>query len=224
MDSFQGRFLILAATYVLGWVAPCPGSASESASGLEITVRVFNHTRLPDSELRRAMNQATEVFQGVGVSVRWMWCGPASRQAPSDPACGRSVRPTDLLLNIVTASMSKRMGRNSKCFGYALHTENGFSRLAGVDSDRSLELERLAKVPRPIILGLFMAHELGHLLLPDNRHSDSGVMRASWSPSALRGAVGSVVGFSPRQGKLIRRNVRERMRAESRLPATRQTH
>jgi hypothetical protein len=124
------------------------------------------------------------------------------------------VRPTDLLLNIVKVSMSQRMGRNNTCFGYALHTKNGFSRLAGVDSDRALELERRAKVPRPIILGLFIAHELGHLLLPDARHFANGIMRASWSPNSLRGATGSPVSFLPIQAELIRQNVLRRMQAD----------
>ena len=41
------------------------------------------------------------------------------------------------------------------------------------------------------LLGRVTAHEIGHLLLGDNRHSADGIMRAVWSTRLLQHATRS---------------------------------
>ena len=105
MDRSLGRALIGAAI-LLSPVALCEDWFAEQGPRLGITVRVFNYARLPDSELRRATDFATAVFQRAGVSVMWVRCRTSSEHATSNPVCGHPVRPADLLLNILTGSMS----------------------------------------------------------------------------------------------------------------------
>jgi hypothetical protein len=52
-----------------------------------------------------------------------------------------------------------------------------------------------------------MAHEMGHLLLPANSHSQGGVMRADWDSEHLLRMVKGVLQFTPEQGELIRSHV-----------------
>jgi predicted SprT family Zn-dependent metalloprotease len=57
------------------------------------------------------------------------------------------------------------------------------------------------------ILGHVMAHEMGHLLLPANSHSQSGVMHADWDSEQLLRMVKGLLQFTPEQGELIRSHV-----------------
>ncbi|MBM3819434.1 MAG: hypothetical protein FJW14_10535 [Acidimicrobiia bacterium] len=52
-------------------------------------------------------------------------------------------------------------------------------RVAYVFYDRLEELSRASKVPLGRMLGLAIAHEIGHMLLPQPSHSPEGIMRPS---------------------------------------------
>ncbi len=58
-------------------------------------------------------------------------------------------------------------------------------------------------VDAAILLAHAMAHEIGHLLLPDG-HSASGLMRADWSADDLHDAVRGELNFTPEQADVIR--------------------
>ena len=109
--------------------------------------------------------------------------------------------------------MARRMGRQSACLGYAFQQPEGFSTTAVAYHHRAVELERGTIAPRFAILGYIMAHELGHLLLEDERHSDTGIMHDLWGPEHLRNAAFGRLTFTPRQARRIRANVEDRMRA-----------
>jgi len=54
------------------------------------------------------------------------------------------------------------------------------------------------------LLGIAIAHEIGHLLLPDNSHSQTGLMRAKWGKADFWLAQRSQLFFTAEQGELIR--------------------
>ena len=72
--------------------------------------------------------------------------------------------------------------------------------------DRVQELLRAQRKTeyRDQLLGLVIAHEIGHLLLPDHSHSKTGIMRAMWDEQDLRLAAHGELGFTPKQVELIR--------------------
>lgn len=53
------------------------------------------------------------------------------------------------------------------------------------------------------VMGLVMAHELGHLLLPHDSQSRSGLMRANWRVEDLRVDRGPLE-FTRTQAEVIR--------------------
>jgi predicted Zn-dependent protease len=55
------------------------------------------------------------------------------------------------------------------------------------------------------IMGLVIAHEIGHLLLPHGSHSDTGIMRGQWDFRALRRISLHALGFTRSQAQEIRR-------------------
>jgi hypothetical protein len=53
------------------------------------------------------------------------------------------------------------------------------------------------------ILGNAIAHEIGHLLLNNQSHSASGIMRGDWNLWDLRNASYGYLLFTPQQAKAI---------------------
>ncbi len=52
-----------------------------------------------------------------------------------------------------------------------------------------------------------IAHEIGHMLLPDGKHAKSGFMAAPWNPSHFRSAAAGLLLFSEASAELIRREL-----------------
>ncbi len=55
-----------------------------------------------------------------------------------------------------------------------------------------------------------IAHEIGHLLLPTDSHSETSIMRAMWDQQDLQLAAHGELGFTPRQAEFIRNEVLRR--------------
>ena len=54
------------------------------------------------------------------------------------------------------------------------------------------------------LMGLVIAHEIGHLLLPYGSHSETGVMRSRWELRELERHDVRQLGFTPFQAQQIR--------------------
>ena len=65
------------------------------------------------------------------------------------------------------------------------------------------------------LLGLAMAHELGHLLLRSGTHSVTGIMRARWTEKRLRDDDRGYLRFTPGEAESMKSKLRRRMGLES---------
>ena len=88
------------------------------------------------------------------------------------------------------------MSRHS--LGYALLAD-GFYSIAAVYFHRAIELEKEGLILRSTILGGMMAHEIGHLLLEESRHSKDGIMRAAWGDEELKMLARGRMSFTATQ-------------------------
>jgi hypothetical protein len=69
-----------------------------------------------------------------------------------------------------------------------------------------IEAQRYA-VSLGLVLACALAHEIGHVLLPDGGHSQEGLMRAFWNSDDFYRADRGQLRFIPEQVALIRRRV-----------------
>jgi len=67
------------------------------------------------------------------------------------------------------------------------------------------------------ILGLAIAHELGHLLLRSNAHWLTGIMQAQWRAKDLQRASKGLLLFTPEQTQIIRAEVLRRVKRHESL-------
>jgi hypothetical protein len=58
-----------------------------------------------------------------------------------------------------------------------------------------------------------MAHEIGHLLLGENSHSRTGIMRASWSDYELSMEGRHEMSFTAEQSRRMKSRLAERAKA-----------
>jgi hypothetical protein len=70
--------------------------------------------------------------------------------------------------------------------------------------DAVTDVARRYGLPVGMVLGIAVAHEIGHVMLPPPSHSPAGIMRPSWEGDDLRHAAGGDVAFTDRQAGLMR--------------------
>jgi hypothetical protein len=158
---------------------------------VHISVAICGAGRVSPHELANAERIAADVYADIGVAIEW-----------SD-ACGDARLAVDLL---ASESADAGMAAMAIALGYA----RSGTRVATVLYDRVGRFARRYRVKREVLLGYAMAHEIGHLLLPPNSHSMSGVMRPSLD---LESAAARQLWFTPEQGALIARRVESASRA-----------
>ena len=97
-------------------------------------------------------------------------------------------------------------------FGFTIHPV-----LASVYYEYALRRAKSddAEFEVQIILGCAIAHELGHLLLGTNSHSDKGIMQPRWEPNQVRQLMMGTLLFSTEQSKLMREQARTRIRLQT---------
>jgi len=74
-------------------------------------------------------------------------------------------------------------------------------------------------VPICDVLAVVIAHELGHMLMPNGSHSKNGLMSTEWDAYQFRLASAGLLRFSPETAAVIRRGLIEEIGAPNiRIP------
>ena len=172
-------------------------SASPPAAG----VLVSNRANLRPEMLKAAEDDAAAIFRVAGVQTTWV------NAEPTD--VGHDY-PVDFIVMVVSGKEAARMAARADqdAMGVAVRDSNdeaGPGGMAFVLFDRVENSASSHHVSISRVLGQVIAHELGHLLLPGNGHSERGIMRAAWN---LRS--GLLEFFTPAQAESIQRRLATR--------------
>jgi hypothetical protein len=199
-----------------GWIFPVLIITSGvNAAAEPIFVSVHNYAGIESAVLKEAEKTAARVLATGGVQVRWLEC-QQNREQPEQ--CENEPSPSVLVLHLLPARATRR-GAPSGSLGFAVPSEPGtFEAFAGVFCDR---IERLSSrgFSEPVILGHAIAHELGHLLLGIESHSQDGIMKAEWHHKELERAENATLVFDPVQRTRIRQTLMSRVVARAHKPA-----
>ena len=161
-----------------------------------VSVAVQDDARVPPEWLRQATNELERIYREIEVAIEW-WDPtlPSSRGE-------QAIVPRNLLTIAIrrdAVSSQKKLSENAMGITSGTALERG--RVEYVFYGR---MEQFTPLYRGKYLGHFMAHELGHLLLPQYAHSSTGLMRAQWNRDDLERAQHGRLGFTPEQATLIR--------------------
>jgi hypothetical protein len=189
------KYPLFVGLFVLNAWPAVAGERSVNPPGLTALVLLQNDARVPSDLVARAQLEVTRLYALIGVEIVWIDEVPASGErfrtvslVRWEPAPG--ALPASTLG--VTYAGSQRPGR-----------------LAYVFMER---VERAAqKFTASIynLLAVAIAHELGHMLMPEKAHAKRGVMEESWTDADFRSASAGLLYFSAESGTLIRRGLIE---------------
>ena len=151
-----------------------------------IIIRSYNNFGVPPADLAAARQDAEGILEQAGVTVVWEDCWVGGSPAPASSRCDEPVAG-DIVLRLQQTREADRSKFVS--MGFSLVGTPGVTAfLATVYVDRVTSVARGAGIDSRRVLGLAIAHEIGHVLLNSSRHAAAGLMRADWSRAELRRA------------------------------------
>jgi hypothetical protein len=153
--------------------------ARDTAEFAHVRVCLQNLAGAPSTTVDCAERECARIFRKAGIEVEWI--AESQRQADD--------------LRVIIAARPVR-GTRAGVLGYVVETPAGAS--AFVVWPRALNW---LAFDRPVyeIIGRVMAHEIGHLLLPDDPHAPVGLMRGTWPADDLRTNAAGSFFFTPDQ-------------------------
>jgi len=158
------------------------------AVGLAATIfiRSYNNFGVPAPDLAVAREHAQAVLQEAGVNLVWIDCWAGGRREPVDTV-DRCQEPVGSAIVLRLQKTRETDRSRFVSMGFSLvGTPGAAPFLATVYVDRAESVARGAGIDPHRVLGLAIAHEIGHVLLNSNTHAPSGLMRADWSRTELR--------------------------------------
>ncbi len=196
MSRFRIGLILAGALVVL------VGAAGGEEGTPSVTVWVYNYSNVPAGTVEEAEVITTWVMEQAGLGVEWVEFRPGVR---------RPLRSSDLVLRLVPEAMIANWGLDGKHLAFSLVPPDSQSNyIAGVITDRVEEVAGRERYPLAMVLGHVMAHELGHLLLGNKRHSVAGIMSFPVNRGYLVRASKGLLRFAPSEQRRIRREVRRR--------------
>jgi hypothetical protein len=156
-----------------------------------VTIRVDNLAGVPAGDVRTATSEAAQIFRRAGVEIAW---------------AGDDVVPGPGRLMLILTNAGPAIGAEP---GDVAGTAARPVFRAYVFCNRVAAVSSHAPVDARVMLGRVIAHEIGHLLLPPDSHSPTGIMRPQIDLSR-----DEFNGFTGHQVDAIRRAL-EGMRANN---------
>jgi hypothetical protein len=188
---------------VLTWVIA--SGASAIASGTVVRIRIYDYVHLSSEAIARAQALVTRIYRSIGVQSCWTHTAP-----PPELQCSESESADihDLFVILLDSEMSDRLPVADDVAGMAAVAATGGGRIAYVFFERVTLAAKGTGVDPMDVLGLVMAHEIGHLLLPAKAHSLTGLMRPRWHIAEFReGRLSSQFRFTDAEAALIRQGL-----------------
>jgi len=193
----------------------CPEAvlAGESNPSPTITVQIYNYSQASPAILAKAEQEAGRILGKAGLQAVWLECPIGPSTPGSQTPCQKAHEATDLMLRVLASPIQNKF--QDAVFGFTVHPV-----LASVYYEYAARRAKDddAEFEAPIILGCTIAHELGHLLLGPNSHSDAGIMQPRWEPYQFRQLMMGTLLFTTAQSKLMREQAQTRSRLRAGNP------
>jgi len=166
---------------------------------LPLVVRTYDSAGVPARVFARAQQSAGLSLASVGIDPIWRPCHATG--------CVSRPKPHEIEIRFVKATSLSEPGS----LGFAaVDIAERAGTLATIYVDRVDRLADLAGGDRGELMGLDMAHEIGHLLLGTADHAALGLMRARWRGDEIRRGLPLDWMFSQSEADEMRRRLAAR--------------
>ena len=217
MKHSKKVFLSLA---VLTLVAPkClshPPRQQTESKRLQIGVRVYNDAHVPDVQMRAAEEVVARVLRQAGIETEWSDCTVVGGVMRGDsPSCAAPLHSRDLVVYFVDRLEAHFSWVDGNALGYSIIPDtHELASMAYVSYSRIQHLSVSTCAGVEELLGLAMAHEIGHLLFGTLDHANQGIMRAPWRLRDLEAKAWDEFQFTKEQVKRLRTGAEVRRQAD----------
>lgn len=160
-----------------------------------VMVMLQNEAGLRANLVARAAAEVVRLYSLIGVDIEWV---------TSVPESGGRLRSVCL----VTRD-SGEDSVSSHVLGVTYTRPGEPGKRAHVFVQRAQRASLQFSVPICDVLAVVIAHELGHMLMPDGSHSKTGLMSAELGADHFRLASAGLLHFSPETAAVIRRGLTE---------------
>ena len=172
---------------------------------LHLTVMVYDSAHVGADDLHQAVERADIIFRQAKIRVTWILVPLASEvHAHHD---SEEWNPADLHLRLWPRAGVGPSNFSEDTLGFRLSTEKS---TAIIIADEVRNRAALQFTNPGELLGLVMAHEIGHLLLRTKAHSAEGIMQSQLSTN-LRDRRQTLLVFTRKQVASMQDEVRRRM-------------
>ena len=179
-------------------------SSTLLAGAEAITVHLYDYAGLSEATLTKAERETSRIYRHSGVEVSWMECAAEGVQGTSLTVCDPATAGTAISVSILPPDMEGRMRESAGLVGRGPVSGIAVGAHAYVFLHRVVEICDSGKYPQEIILGVLIAHEVGHVLLGSNSHWPQGIMSAKLSSADLRLALDDLLFFDEKQAATMR--------------------
>jgi hypothetical protein len=155
------------------------------ACALAICLHLINVSSASPAVITASQHELTTTFESIGVPIQW------------------TDNPRALLLIVRDEEPGTLHASSQPVLGAAIHAAQG-APVAYVFYRRAAEQADRYQVAAAVVVAAAMAHEIGHLVLPETAHTDRGLMRSCWEYEEFLQAARGDLRFSPQQAASIR--------------------
>jgi hypothetical protein len=160
-----------------------------------LVLELHNFAGAAPAIVHDAEREVTRVYQDIGVRVEW------------EAAAARGAGQAALQIILVAHESGLLRRTHDPIMGAATWTPTGTPVVYVFYQRVEAEAARYS-VSVAFVLACALAHELGHVLMPERGHSQDGLMRACWNGDDFQRADRGQLRFLPEQVALIRTRVR----------------
>jgi hypothetical protein len=186
-------FRVLSAVSIFVLSGPTRSAVAQTETP-RLAWRIVDYAMVPSRVLQLADVEAERMYNTIGVDMR------IEREPASD-----AVRTVTVI--ILDAHRADQKDLPAPTLGSAPGTPTKRGVIAYILYDRVEHAARRHTRAVGELLGLVIAHEIGHLLLPYNAHAPNSIMQANWDSAFMMSAPG--IAFTPDQAALIRSELAE---------------
>ena len=183
------------------------GAEPEVGELRDLPIHFYNLASVPERCLGRALSRAGAVLASAAINPVWL---PGEADAPEarivdlgkqkDPKGPDPVKRESLVLVLAkSVPVSYAPGALGIAFP---SSDTGVSAIVFYDRINKFTLTQQAD--GPTVLGLAIAHEIGHMLLRSSAHSEFGIMKSLWTRSDLQCAEARLARFTRAERDTIR--------------------
>jgi hypothetical protein len=170
--------LLLAGFATVPTVIPAKAASASSSADRptpKINVRIYSFPGLSPWVRHGAEIEAERLLRPVVIQLNWIDC--TTRVVTG--SCMSPPLATDLIVRFIAKELPQ-----ASTHALGITDSSDRDAAAFIFYDRALALRTHTR-PLPMILGRVLAHEIMHLLLPEQGHSDVGLMRSQWTVDDL---------------------------------------